>query len=398
MAERPLLMIPGPVEISPEVQRAFSVPPPGHLAAHVIEATGASIERMRRVWKADAQAQPFIVAGSGTLAMDMAVCNVLDPGDEAVVVDTGYFSHRMQEILRRRGVAVSVVPSAPGAAPPLEEVEAALEGSGTKVLFATHVDTSTAVRVDPAPLAALARSRGVLSVFDGVCATAAEPFEMEEWGADVYLTGSQKAIGLPVGLALMVASARAMEARASVKTPMPMFLDWQEWLPIMTAYEERRASYFATPATNLLIALNTGLDEILNDELGGLRGVDARVERHARTGKAMRAAWLYMGLDLVPVDECLCANTLSAIRYPEGVDPALVGLIRERGVIVAGGLHPDLKTRYFRVGHMGHVTTQPSALFRTVRAVSEALGASGVGVDTEGAISAAREVLGGERE
>lgn len=387
-------MIPGPVEVSPEVLRAFSTPPPGHGQPFVVKAFGASLSRMREVWRAREGARPFLVAGSGTLAMDMAVVNLLDPGDEALLVDTGYFADRMRLVLEHRGVKVHVVASPPGERPGLDEVEAALDGCAAKALFATHVDTSTGVLVDPAGMAALARSRGVLSVFDGVCATGAEAFEMSEWGADVYFTASQKAMGLPPGLALFVAGARAMEASRARRTPCPLYLDWNVWLPIMETHEAGSMSYFATPATNLVVAAEVALGEILDDRLDGLEGVDARIERHARAGRAMRAAWAHMGLGVVPASDAHCANTLSAVRYPAGVDASLVGRIVERGVVVAAGLHPAMADQYFRVGHMGYVTTRPDLLRRTIRAVGDALGASGCAVDTRGAVDAAMEELG----
>lgn len=394
MSERPLLMIPGPIEVSPAVLRAFSRPPPGHGQPFVVKAFGDSLSRMREVWRAGEGAQPFMVAGSGTLAMDMAAVNLLDPGDEALLVDTGYFADRMRLVLEHRGVKVHTVVSPPGERPELEEVEAALDACAAKALFATHVDTSTGVLVDPAGLAALARSRDVLSVFDGVCATGAELFEMSEWGADVYFTASQKAMGLPPGLALFVAGARAMEASRTRRTPCPLYLDWNVWLPIMETHEAGSMSYFATPATNLVVAAEVALDEILSDRLDGLEGVDARIERHARTGRAMRAAWAHMGLGVVPASDAHCANTLSAVRYPAGVDASLVGRIVERGVIVAAGLHPAMADRYFRVGHMGYVTTRPDLLRRTIRAVGDALGAGGCAVDTVGAVDAAMKELG----
>ncbi len=393
MSERPLLMIPGPVEVSPQVLRAFSTPPPGHGQPFVVKALGSTLGRMREVWRAGEGAQPFLVAGSGTLAMDIAAVNLLDPGDEALLVDTGYFADRMRLVLEHRGVKVQVVTSPPGERPELEEVEAALDASRAKALFATHVDTSTGVFVDPAGLAALARSRGVLSVFDGVCATGAETFEMSEWGADVCFTASQKAMGLPPGLALFVAGPGAMEASRARSTPCPLYLDWNVWLPIMETHEAGRMSYFATPATNLVVAAEVALGEILSDRLNGLDGVAARVERHARTGRAMRAAWAHLGLGMVPASDAHCANTLSAVRYPAGVDASLVGRIVERGVIVAAGLHPQIHDQYFRVGHMGYVTTRPDLLRRTIRAVGDALGASGCPVDTAGAVDAAMDEL-----
>ena len=98
---KPLLMIPGPIEVSPAVLEAFSTPPPGHLAPGVIEAFGASLAMMRRVWMADEHSQPFVVAGGGTVAMDMAAANLIEAGEHAVVVNTGYFSDRIAEMLRR---------------------------------------------------------------------------------------------------------------------------------------------------------------------------------------------------------------------------------------------------------------------------------------------------------
>jgi alanine-glyoxylate transaminase/serine-glyoxylate transaminase/serine-pyruvate transaminase len=369
--ERPLLMIPGPIEVSPAVQAAFEAPPPSHLAPAVIEAFGRGLEQMREVWLAAPEDQPFVVSGGGTLAMEMAVANLVAPEDEVLVVNTGYFSDRIAEMLRRQGALVAEVAAEVGDAPTPNEVAAALAGLAArgpvKALFATHVDTSTGVRIDPEPLARLAREAGALSVFDGVCATAAEPFRMADWGADVYLTASQKALGLPAGLALMVVSPRALSARAALAEPPAMYLDWQQWLPIMTAYEQRRPSYFSTPATNLILALPVALAEILAD------GIEARFAAHQAAADSLRAAWAELGLEPVPKRPELCSNALSALRFPAGVDAALVGRIAEHGVVVAGGLHPEIRGQYFRVGHMGYTVTQPAMLQRTVEAVRAAL-------------------------
>jgi len=385
-------MIPGPIEVSPAVRDAAAGPPPSHTSPGLIEAFGRSLERMREVWGADGTAQPFVLAGGGTAAMDMAVANLAEPGDAALVVDTGYFSDRIAEMLRRAGADVHEVQAPVGDAPSPDAVAEALEElrakGPVKILAATHVDTSTGVRVDPEPLARLAREAGALSIFDGVCATAGERFEMAAWDVDVYLTASQKAIGLPAGLALMVASERALAARKTKRTPPPMMVDWEQWLPIHRAYEERRPSYFSTPATTLIRALEVGLGEIL---AGG--GLEARWEAHRRAAWAMRAGWRALELRPVPVREDLLATTLSALWLPEGVDGSLVGRIGEHGVTVAGGLHPEIKTQYFRVGHMGYATTRPEMLLRTVEAVGRALADAGTGADPEAGVAAAREVL-----
>ena len=412
MAERSLLMIPGPVEVSPGVLAAFSSPPPGHTAPALIAAFGAALESMRRVWLAEPSSQPFVVGGGGTAAMDMAVANLVSPGDRVAVVKTGYFSDRMAEMLRRQGAATLEIGAEPGGAPSPEEVREALgaeRAAGAapcRALFATHVDTSTGVRIDPEPLARLAREHGMIAVFDGVCAAAGERFDMAAWDADVYLTASQKALGLPPGLALMVVSKRALAARAARRgAPPPMYLDWEAWLPVMRAYEERRAAYFSTPPTNLVLALAAGLAEIESE------GAAARIASHARAAAALRAAWQALGLRLLPAREDLVANTLSALLLPTATAeaprqaperpgdaavagggaepssagsaradaPAVVARIAEHGVTVATGLLPDLRSRYFRVGHMGWVVGRPDLLRRTVAAVASALRDCGLG-------------------
>ena len=380
----PLLMIPGPVEVSPAVLAAAAVPPPGHTTPRLVEAFGASLGMMRQVWQADAASQPFILAGSGTLAMEVAAANLIEPGERALVLNTGFFSERMTAILRRAGAAVTEVGAPVGEAPGLDAVREALRRGGPcKALFATHVDTSTGVRVDPEPLCRLARAAGVLAVFDGVCSTAGERFEMAAWGADLYFACSQKAIGLPPGLALMVAGERALAARDSRQAaPPPLYLDWHAWLPVQRAYEERQPSYFATPATTLVMALETGLREILE------AGIEARIAAHARTAAALRAAWRTLGLRTVPKTEAVTGNTLSVLLFPDGIDASLLPKIAARGVVVAGGLHPAVKATFFRVGHMGYTVTRPDYLRRTVEAVAGALREAGAAVDVEQALKA----------
>jgi alanine-glyoxylate transaminase/serine-glyoxylate transaminase/serine-pyruvate transaminase len=401
MAQRSLLMIPGPVEVSPRVLEAFSAPPPGHTAPALIAAFGEALESMRRVWSAEPSSQPFVIGGGGTVAMDMAVANLVSPGDRVVVVKTGYFSDRMAEMLRRQGAATLEIGAEPGGAPSAEAVREALAadraGGGVpcRALFATHVDTSTGVRIDPEPLARLAREQDMLAIFDGVCAACGERFDMAAWDVDVYLTASQKALGLPPGLALMVVSPRALAVRAARRGGGPaLYLDWEAWLPVMRAYEERRAAYFSTPPTNLVLALAAGLAEIES------AGAAARIARHARAGAALRAAWEALGLRLLAAREELAADTLSALLLPAaaappgqavgsaagppagsgGADaPAVVARIAEHGVIVATGLLPALRSRYFRVGHMGWVIGRPDLLCRTVAAVAAGLRECGLG-------------------
>lgn len=385
MSERDLLMIPGPVEFDPEVLRALGAKTASHVAPEFIAIFGRALKRLREVCLAPS-AQPFVVAGSGTLAMEMAVANLVEPGERALVVNTGYFSDRMATLLERYGAEVVQARCAPGGVPDVAAVEQVLAGGRFKVLTVTHVDTSTGVLAPVEALVKAAGRHGVLSVVDGVCATAGETFHQEAWGADVYLTASQKAIGVPPGLALLCVSPRAMDAWRSRRTPVrSLYADFAEWLPIMEAYEAGRAAYFATPPVNLVYALEVSLGQILRE------GMEARFARHRRMAQAFRAGWRALGLKMLPESESVAANTLSALYYPEGVDAAVLGRAREQGVVLAGGLHPELKTRYFRVGHMNVVG--PGDVLATVGAVERALTVGGHRSEPGAAVAAAQAEL-----
>jgi len=371
-------MIPGPVEVSPAVLEAASGAPPSHLAPGFVAAFGRALGAMRRVWRSTPESQPFVVSGGGTLAMEAAACNLVAPGETALVAITGYFGDRMAEMLRRRGAEVATVTAQPGESVDLALLEAEFERSvlarrPVRALFATHVDTSTGVRVDPEPLAALARRFDALSVFDGVCATAGERFEMARWDADLYFTASQKALGLPPGLALWVAGPRALAARRGLAVAPPLSLDFDAWRPVMQAYEEGAGKYFSTPATSLVTALDAGLDELLHEADDD--PMTAVFERHARAAAALRSAWDALDLAPVPARREIAANTLSALYFPDGRGNEILAAVRDQGVIIAGGLHAALAGRYFRVGHMGEVTRSAEPLQRTVGAVATALGA-----------------------
>ena len=369
MNERNLLMIPGPIEFEPAVLRALGEKTRSHLDPVFMKAFARSLKRLREVFAAPS-AQPFVVAGSGTLAMEMAVANLVQPGDRALVVNTGYFSDRIATMLERHGAAVTHVRAEPGAVPSLDEVERALSGGGFKVMTVTHVDTSTAVLAPVQALAALGRKHDALVVVDGVCSVGGEALEMDAWGVDVAFTASQKALGVPPGLAVLLAGPRAMAAwKARTRPVASMYLDFAEWLPVHEAYEAEKPAYFATPPVNLIMALDVSLGQLVEE------GMAARVQRHVKIAEVVGRAWKALGLEPLPKNEAHRAHTLSALYYPAGVDASLVKAIAQEGVVVAGGLHPALKTKYFRVGHMGAVTMNDvsatlGAIERALQAVS----------------------------
>jgi len=385
MKNRKLLMIPGPIEFTPEVMRAMSMPTTSHVAPAFVGCMGQALERMREVFLCPG-GQPFIVAGSGTMTMDMAACNLIEPGDNVLVVNTGYFSDRFGAILERYGARVTHVKTAIGDAPSLDEVEAEIRKADYKVLTVTHVDTSTAVLTDIKGLAGLCRKYGILSIVDGVCSVAGEELRQGEWGVDIVLTACQKAIGVPPGLALLVASPKAIETFKNRRTPVGSYYsDWANWLPIMESYENRKAAYFGTQAVNLVWALNVSLEQILAE------GMDKRFARHRLMSNALKAAITALGLKQIPVSADKAANTLTAPYFPDGVNGSILPLIAQAGVILAGGLLPEIREKYFRIGHMGVVSA--SDILATVGAVEAGLEKAGYTFEPGAGLAAAQAVL-----
>ncbi len=385
MSERDLLMIPGPINFDPGVLRAMSAPTAGHTSPEFIALFGEALDMMRQVFLA-LNGTPFVIAGSGTLAMDMAVSNLVEYGDSALVISTGYFGDRMAAIMQHYGAELTTLTAPVGDIVPLDQIEGALKNVHPKVVALTHVDTSTGVADDVKTISQLARRYDALVIVDGVCSVAGMELQHQAWDVDLTLTASQKAIGVPPGLALLVASPRALEKYKARKQPVgDYYADWKSWLPVMEAYLARKPSYFGTPPVNLIYALHESLRQILAE------GIDARVARHKKLSDAFKAGVQAIGLKQVPVRADIAATTMSAIYYPDGVDAKVMGKIRERGIVVASGLHSAIRDKYFRVGHMGAVSH--ADISATLSAIEGALIALGYRFDVGAGLAAAEKIL-----
>lgn len=385
---RPRLMIPGPIEFAEEVLAAMAQPSPSHVDPGFIGVFGQVLRDLRRVFLAADDYRAFVVAGSGTLAMDSVIANLVEPGDRCLVVETGYFSQRMADICRRYDGVVDVLAAPPGETITPEQLTAHMQKDDYVLVAITHVDTSTGVLTDVPGLTAVAKAAGALVVVDGVCAAAGETMRQHEWGVDVYLMASQKAIGVPPGLALWVASPAAIAKWRARTTPVASYYgDWNLWLPIMEAYEAGRAAYFATPAVNLVLALAVSLRQILEE------GLESVFARHVCIGDAFKAGVRALGLAQVPTAMAHAAHTLTCPRYPAGVDASLLGHVRKAGAILAGGLHPAIRNEYFRIGHMGRVSR--SDVLTTLGALEAGLRRAGYAVEPGVSLAAAQAVLDG---
>ncbi|KAJ1882571.1 hypothetical protein LPJ66_011134, partial [Kickxella alabastrina] len=303
-------------------------------------------------------AQPFIIAGSGTLGWDQAAANLIEAQDKVLVLSNGYFGEGLADCLECYGGQVTRLRAEPGNREDLSLVRKELQTTKYKAITVTQVDTSTGVLGDVQAVAKLVRelSPDTLVIVDGVCATAAERLYFDAWGVDVLVTASQKALGCPAGISVVVASQRALATMSSRATPVPAYyVSWARWLPIMRSYEDRAVKYFATPCVQTIFALNTSLKEILAND-GGMEGVFVAHERTSERVKGAVEAW---GLRTVAVSKEAAATAMTAVWLPEGIQAAdLLPKLKARGVVAAGGILAGLAHRYFRLGHMGITATQ----------------------------------------
>ncbi|KAJ3114421.1 hypothetical protein HK100_001663 [Physocladia obscura] len=370
-----LCMIPGPVEFDADVLSAMATPATSHVDPLFIEKFGSAIELLRKVFFAPT-GQPFVVAGSGTLTWDATAANLIENGDNVLVINTGIFGDWFAECIGVYGGVVDAVRAPFGSRPSLAQIEAALTSKHYKLVTVTHVDTSSGVLNNIEDICALVKrvSPNTLIALDGVCSVGAEVIKQEEWGIDVVMTGSQKALGVPPGLAVMVVSKRALEVALNRKSPpTTYFASFKKWLPIMQKYEARQASYFATPPVQLILALQVSLEQLVAAQ-GSL---EHRFAQHRVASAKVKDTLESWGLKIVPVNRACAANTLTAVYYPAGVAPAeFLGKVGSRGVVLAGGLHPEHATKYFRIGHMNVSVVNDSLvkhLDTTLNAIKAAL-------------------------
>ncbi|EJU03607.1 PLP-dependent transferase [Dacryopinax primogenitus] len=373
-----LLVIPGPIEVTDEVLYANARPPLAHTGADFIPIFGDCLRMMRDVLYTEA-GQPFLVAGSGTLGWDMAASNLVEAGEDVLLLTTGYFGDAFAECYEAYGAKVDLIRAPIGGAVPESEIRAALKAKKYKVLTFTHVDTSTGVLSDAKMIGEVVRevSPDTLIVLDGVCAVASEQILFDTWGIDVVVSASQKGLGAPPGLSVLMASQRAINTMQNRKVPVSSYYaSWKKWLPIMQAYEKGLPAYFATPPVNLVQAFHASLTAITK----GVPNLQTRFTMHKEASAKIKGAMQELGLELLTLDPYYSANGMSAVKYPTGIKMAdLIPRLVKKNIVVTGGLHKDVKDTYFRIGHMGTTVVNPERgdIEKVISGVKEALSEAG---------------------
>ena len=343
MKTRKLLMIPGPTPVVRSIQDQMGRETVAFGDPDFVKDFRELVEDLKTLFKCSGEV--FVVAGTGTMGMEMAIANTLKKGDNLLIVSHGFFGDRFIELCKRKGLNADILSSEWGEIVLVEKIEEKLREKKYAAITVTHVDTSTGTCAPVAEIGELMKNYpDTIYIVDGVCATAGEPEYVDDMGIDVLLTGTQKAFGVAPGLTMLWASKKAMEKRKSLGEISEYYIDFDKWLPIM----KDPSKYYATPAVNMIWALKESVRMIKED------GIDNRYEKHRKVGRSMQKAVEGLGFKIL-AKEGNRAVTLSNLIYPEGIDDVKFrGLLAEEGIVVAGGLGP-YAGRMFRLGHMGNV-------------------------------------------
>lgn len=233
--EHPTLLIPGPIEFDDAVLQSMSHYSESHVGPAFVATFGETLSMLRKLFQTtNEKSQPFVISGSGTLGWDLVAANLVEPGDEVLVLHTGYFADSFADCFEVYKAKPTQLKAPIGDRPQLDEIEKVLKEKKYRAITVTHVDTSTGVLSEIKALSELVHrvSPDTLVVVDAVCSVGSEEIQFDNWNLDVVLTASQKGIGCPAGLSIMMVSDRAIERFKARKTPPgSYFASFKNWLP-----------------------------------------------------------------------------------------------------------------------------------------------------------------------
>lgn len=373
-----LLMLPGPTTVDPRVLNAMSKAVINHRSAKYGELLTETSKLMAEVFQTDNQA--YLLTGSGTAAMEAAVSNVLNPREKILNVVGGKFGERFMKIAQAHGIDTSELAVEWGTAVTPEAIKEALDkDEDIKAVSVVHNETSTGVAAPIEDIGKVMKDYDALYIVDTVSSLGGDYVNVDKYGIDVCITGSQKCLAAPPGMAAITLSDDAW-AKADNVTPNAFYLDMKAYRksgnknPPETPY---------TPSVSLTYAMNEALKMIKEE------GLQNRVDRHHKAAKASVDAVKALGLELF-ADEDVSSATVTAVKMPEGItDAEFRGTVRDKyGVELAGG-QDHLKGNIFRIGHMGNITYKE--LLQTFGAIGMTLKELGVVEDAGAGVASITE-------
>jgi len=359
------LFIPGPTNVPEPVRRAMNLPQEDMRAPDFADFVTPLLADLKKVFRTES-GRVFVFPSSGTGMWEAAMTNTLSPGDRVLMARFGQFSHLWMDMAERLGLEVDLVEVEWGKGTPVDVFAERLAADGEhriRAVCVTHNETATGVTSDVAAVRAALDAAGhpAMLFVDGVSSIASIEFEMDEWGVDCAVAGSQKGFMMPAGLGLLGVSRKALEASASA-TSRRCFFSFDDMIKL------NDTGYFPyTPATQLLRGLRVAVDMLLEETM---EGVWARHRRLAEGVRTAVAAW--EGCELVSAGEEWRSDTVSAIYVPEGVDAVrVINTAYEKYHTSLGSGLARLAGRVFRIGHLGSLN--PVMLCGAISAAEMAL-------------------------
>jgi aspartate aminotransferase-like enzyme len=338
------LMAAGPTPLPPAVSQVMAEPILYHRAPAFIEIYARAVERLPKVFRTENQILSFAASGSG--AMESGVANLIGPGEPVIVASCGKFGERWVELCGAFAGDVEHLAIEWGEAISPDQLDAAIKGMKRppRAVFTTHSESSTGVVNDIRALTAVAHDHGAVICVDAISGLGAVDLPQDEWGVDVVIAGSQKALMTPPGLAFASVNQRAMALAA--ETPGRRY--YFDWAKTAEGQAEQPPNSPFTPAVTLWRALDVAL-RLIEEE-----GLDRVLERHAILARAARAGIEALGLERFGPDNP-DANVLTAARLPDSIDGARVPkLMRDRYGVTAAGGQGQLNGKIVRIAHCGY--------------------------------------------
>jgi alanine-glyoxylate transaminase/serine-glyoxylate transaminase/serine-pyruvate transaminase len=379
---RNFLFVPGPTNVPDRVLRAMHRAMDDHRSSVFPELSLGLFQELKRVFKTET-GQVFIFPASGTGGWEASLVNTLSPGDRVLACRHGQFSHLFIDCAQRHGLNVEVLdfPWREGASP--ERVEHALVADKRheiRAVLVVHNETSTGVANDIAAVREAMRHarHPALLYVDGVSSIASFDFRMDEWEVDLAITGSQKGLMLPAGLAIVCASPKALERRAEARCPR-CFFDFADMA------KANPSGYFPyTPALPMLYGLRESL-QILFEE-----GLENVFIRHHRLAEGVRAAVGAWNLELCARSPEWHSDTVTAILVPDGVNSGdIVDVAFRRYNLALGVGLSQMSGKLFRIGHLGDLNEL--MLLGAIAGAEMAMRDVGIEVEPGSGVAAAAE-------
>lgn len=375
-----LIMLPGPTNVHPRVMRAMLKPMINHRGPDFYELYSRIIDRAKKVFQT--KGDVFVLTCSGTGGVDCSIGNVVAKGDKVIVPIFGLFGERMRDVVLRHGGVPVEIKKEWGEGLSAAEVEDALKRErDVKAIALVCNETSTGVCVrELKEIGRLAQEHGALLIVDAVSMLGGDDLPVDEWGIDLCVTGSQKCLACPPGLALISVSERAWEV-IEKSSSRPYYFD----LTSYKRYLEERTETPFTPSIPLFYALDEAL-AIIEEE-----GLENRFERHKRCARAFYEALGSIGVSPIPKPEHR-SNTVICVKPPLGVKADdLRKIAREKHNVVLGGGQGPFRGKVFRIGCMGMIS--PAMVLKTLSAIGLSLRELGYEASLDQLLSTASSVL-----